>query len=95
LYYFWLPSPDLAIERVQRRVRLGGHHVPEEAIRRRYSAGLRNFFELYRPIATTWRFSDNRVFGGPQLIAKKGRNGLETIHDEELWRKIKEEYDDA
>ncbi|HYL75268.1 MAG TPA: hypothetical protein VEU96_13740 [Bryobacteraceae bacterium] len=80
---------------MQRRVRLGGHDVPEETIRRRYGAGLRNFFELYRPIATTWRFSDNEIFGGSRLIAKKVRNGQETVRDEELWRKNKEEYDDA
>lgn len=92
LYYFWLPSPDLAVERVQRRVRLGGHNVPEETIRRRYGAGLR---ELYRPIATTWRFSDNEIFGGSRLIAKKVRSGQETVRDEELWRKIKGEYEDA
>lgn len=95
LYYFWLPSADLAVARVQRRVMLGGHNVLEETIRRRYDAGLRNFFALYRPIATTWHFFDNEIFGGSRLIAKKVRNGQETVRDEELWHKIKEEYDDA
>jgi predicted ABC-type ATPase len=50
LFYLWLPSADLAVARVAERVRCGGHHVPEETIRRRYDAGLRNFLYLYRPI---------------------------------------------
>ena len=44
LVYLWLPSADLAVARVADRVRMGGHPRPEETIRRRYHAGLRNFF---------------------------------------------------
>lgn len=44
LVFLWLASPELAIARVARRVELGGHAVPEEVVRRRYAAGLRNFF---------------------------------------------------
>jgi predicted ABC-type ATPase len=55
LMYLWLRSPDFAVARVAQRVRTGGHHVPEETIRRRYGRGLKNFFELYRPIADVWR----------------------------------------
>jgi predicted ABC-type ATPase len=33
LFYFWIPTPDMAIERVRRRVALGGHKVPEADIR--------------------------------------------------------------
>ncbi|WP_375418700.1 AAA family ATPase [uncultured Hymenobacter sp.] len=35
LFFFWLSSPDLAVERVRARVREGGHHIPEPVIRRR------------------------------------------------------------
>ena len=48
LLFLWLPSPELAIARVATRVQEGGHHVPDETIRRRYHAGLRNFFRLYQ-----------------------------------------------
>jgi predicted ABC-type ATPase len=44
LVFLWLPSADFAVGRVADRVRLGGHTVPEETIRRRYRSGLRNFF---------------------------------------------------
>jgi predicted ABC-type ATPase len=55
LFYYWLRGPELAIKRVADRVRAGGHHVPDETIRRRYSRSVRNFLELYRPVVTTWQ----------------------------------------
>jgi predicted ABC-type ATPase len=57
--FLWLASPELALARVARRVELGGHSVPDDAVRRRYAAGLRNFFALYRPIISSWRVNDN------------------------------------
>ena len=57
--YFWLDSPDLAVERVKARVKAGGHDVPEEVIRRRYVKGLRYFFEDYRMLADRWILADN------------------------------------
>ena len=44
LIYLWLRSPEIAIARVQERVRAGGHDVPEATIRRRYKRGVENFF---------------------------------------------------
>ena len=70
LVYLWLPSADLAVARVADRVRMGGHHVPEETIRRRYHAGLRNFFRLYMPLATKWQMFDNSHETEMRLIAK-------------------------
>jgi predicted ABC-type ATPase len=46
LVFLWLPSPEAAVARVAERVRAGGHDVPEATIRRRYAAGLKNFFTL-------------------------------------------------
>ena len=43
LFFLRLPSPEMAIARVARRVLQGGHDVPETVIRRRFEAGLRNF----------------------------------------------------
>lgn len=54
LHYVWLPSADLAIQRVADRVARGGHHVPEEDVRRRYRRSLENFLEVYLPLADHW-----------------------------------------
>ena len=49
--YLWLPSVALSLRRVRQRVRMGGHDVPEEDLRRRFLPSLRNFFTLYLPLA--------------------------------------------
>ena len=45
IFYLWLPSADLAVARVCRRVEAGGHDVPEQAVsphlRDRLCRGLR------------------------------------------------------
>jgi len=59
LVFFWLDSVELAIERVKMRVFEGGHTIPEPIIRRRYSAGVRNLFDLYIPVCDYWMIFDN------------------------------------
>jgi predicted ABC-type ATPase len=83
LFYYWLESADAAINRVAERVRSGGHHVPDETIRRRYRLSVRNFFELYRPIADYWRVYDNS-HGGSRLLAV-GIEDREHILDGDRW----------
>lgn len=93
LFYFWLPSPDMAISRVAQRVRLGGHFVDDQTIRRRYQRGIQNFLELYRPIATTWALYNNAALPGQKLIASgAGRMVLECAAPE-LWNQLQEEND--
>lgn len=58
LFFLWLPDAELAVARVANRVRQGGHDIPEETIRRRFDAGLRNFFRLYAPLADSWHLYD-------------------------------------
>ena len=54
IIFLWLSSPELAIERVRSRVAKGGHNVPEDVIRRRYSKGLKNFVDLFMPLCDEW-----------------------------------------
>ncbi|HSR09071.1 MAG TPA: zeta toxin family protein [Bryobacteraceae bacterium] len=89
LFYFWLPTPEMAIERVRLRKVLGGHSVPEVDIRRRYHRGLQNFFQIYRPLATAWEFYDNTRYD-PRLIAA---GDPEEVSDQALWSRIKKEAD--
>ncbi len=90
LVFLWLSSPDLAVQRVHERVRLGGHSVPDDVVKRRYEAGLKNFFKLYAPIADAWVFYDNST--SPRLIAEKSLEGKLRISDEELWLKLQKNY---
>lgn len=46
LLFFWLPTPEAAIQRVAKRVSEGGHNIPQEVIIRRYYAGINNLFQV-------------------------------------------------
>ncbi len=59
LVFFWLSSPELAIERVKTRVNSGGHDIPVDVIRRRYKAGIENLSKLYLPVCDYWLIIDN------------------------------------
>ncbi len=72
LFFLRLDSPDLAIARVQQRVKEGGHNVPELIIRRRFDAGLRNFKTIYKPIVNEWVLYDNS--GSAPLLLEEGGN---------------------
>ncbi len=88
LFFIWLKSPELAIRRVEERVRLGGHSIPEATIRRRYFRGLVNFHQLYKPIANSWTVYDNSSDEAPTLVADKHEEDQLRIHDELLWSRI-------
>ena len=58
LHYLSVPSPRVCIERVARRVREGGHNVPEADIKRRFYRSLENLVEIYLPLADRWTLWD-------------------------------------
>ena len=87
LLYFWLNSPELAIERVKARVENGGHNIPEETIRRRYNVGIDYFFHHYAPISDRWILADNSQ--APfRVIAEGSGNDVVNIKDEETYSRI-------
>ena len=87
--FFWLPSAEFAIERVAQRSGTGGHSVPAEVVRRRHRAGIRNFFSLYEPIATTWTLYDA---SGQQPVVVAERVGIEPrkVYDGAIWAQVTE-----
>ncbi len=64
VWYAGLASPELHIERVQRRVAKGGHDIPEPDIRRRYDQSRLNLIRLL-PKLTELRVYDNSQDGDP------------------------------
>ena len=88
LLFLWLPNADFAVDRVTRRVSMGGHHVPEAWVRRRFARGLHNFFELYQPLTTSWRMYDNSVGASPSLIATGRGRMTDRVLDEATWSRI-------
>jgi predicted ABC-type ATPase len=84
LLFLWLRSPDMAIERVKERVRLGGHDIPEAVIRRRYHRGICNFLDLYQPLAQGWSVYDNSL-REPVLMAEGEINATAIVHQPSTW----------
>ena len=81
LFYLWIHRIDVALERIAGRVKMGGHNVPEDVVRRRYDKGISNFSRLYQPLTDFWAIYDNST-DKPHLIAYKEHDKLEIIdHD--------------
>jgi predicted ABC-type ATPase len=89
LFFLWLPSPEMAVARVQERVRSGGHHVPEEVIRRRFAKGLANLFQIYTPIVDAWQVFDNSAAFPRMLCLCMEKHRF--IFDRELLDRIEKE----
>lgn len=69
--YIALRSPDLAVERIQQRVREGGHSVPVDKVRSRWSRSLTNFPWFVSRASQFFVFdnSDSNPHTAPKLIA--------------------------
>jgi predicted ABC-type ATPase len=93
LFFFWVPSPEFSISRVANRVKLGGHFVDPDTIRRRYARGLKNFFELYQPIAGEWFVYNNTHSPGELLIARGHGRIVDEILDASLWNELRSKHD--
>lgn len=73
--YIWMSSVELAHSRVANRVQEGGQDVPRATVERRFWRGLKNFFNLYQPLADTWALCNN---SGEELSTiARGRKGVE------------------
>lgn len=91
LLYFWLSSPNVAVQRVARRVSKGGHNIPADVIERRYYRGIRNLYKLYMPVCDEWTLVNNMDLV-PEVIAKSDGFG-KAILNNELWNTILAQQD--
>lgn len=83
LLFFWLTNPEMAVQRVAKRVSEGGHNIPTEVIERRYQLGINYFFGLYKDIVDNWTLVDNA--SNPRVIVANKNE----IMDVERYNKIK------
>ena len=72
LIFLNLPNPEMAISRVAMRVAQGGHNVSSAIVRRRFDAGLRNFYDVYMNLVDKWEWYDSSG-SIPQLISEAGK----------------------
>ena len=67
LWFLSLPNEEIAVSRVARRVRQGGHNIPEDVIRRRFKAGFKNLHASYIKAVDSWAIYDSSGMH-PKLI---------------------------
>lgn len=87
IIYFWLSSPDIAVKRVRDRVLAGGHNIPEEVIRRRYTMGLQYFFNTYLQLCDKWILADNTIT--PFTVVAEGTGQVIYIMDNDKYQIIR------
>jgi predicted ABC-type ATPase len=87
LLFFWLKSPEQAMERVAERVSKGGHNIPQDIIVRRYYEGIYNLFNIYMSIVDTWVLVNNSETPR-SIIASGGKDQELAIVNNDLFKKI-------
>ena len=85
--FFWLRTPELALQRVAERVASGGHNIPEEIVRRRYVAGISNLFRIFIPEVDFWNIYDNSQKTRIQ-IALGGREADTIVFNNTLYQEL-------
>ena len=86
IFFLWVRSVDIALERVADRVKMGGHNVPEDVVRRRYGKGLPNFNGTYRVLSDFWAIYDNSA-EVPKMVAFEKNLKLKVV-DNQLYDQI-------
>lgn len=87
LVYVALRSPALALARIRRRVRNGGHDVPAPVVRRRFARSLHNLFSLYLPLADRWSVYDNSGVDA-LLVARSIPRSPPLVLHPDVWRRL-------
>jgi len=78
LVYLWLPSAEFSEDRVQERVRQGGHDIARDAIYRRFGRSIRNFVDDYAPVCSATLCYDNSN-PVPTLIFRQSGSRIEVV----------------
>ena len=77
--FVYLNSPEISINRIKVRVSKGGHHVPDEDVKRRFERGTNNFWNMYRQMSDNWILINNSETSFEQ-VAIKGTGSFEILN---------------
>jgi predicted ABC-type ATPase len=91
LLFIYLSSAEMAVNRVAKRVAMGGHNIPTDIVHRRYERALSNLFTLYLPICDLFLMINNSG-DEPVEIAKGSLSMQNTITDQALWNSLLNRY---
>lgn len=84
VYFIYLSSAELCVNRVAARVKRGGHHVPAEDVLRRFERANYNFWNVYKDLADDWHLFFNVGDDFQQIALGDEKNVI--IFDEARYR---------
>jgi len=93
LFYIWIGSIELSLDRIRDRVSKGGHDVSVADVTRRFPRSVRHFFNYYRLLADEFTIFDNR-YSHPIRVAY-GTPHDETVFDSALYTELLSIHDKA
>jgi len=67
-----LDSVETSIYRIKKRKEQGGHFIPEDTVRRRWSRSHHNFWHIYKELSDSWYIFDNSGKGSTLVAEKNG-----------------------
>jgi predicted ABC-type ATPase len=79
IFYAFVDTPEICIERIKARVKKGGHFVPAEDVVRRFYRSIENFNKVYKHSADTWILYYNMQNG--LVVAKYANSSIEVLDD--------------
>ncbi|MCP4482761.1 MAG: AAA family ATPase [bacterium] len=91
MLYIFLDNWNIANFRVKERVKLGGHFISEEDVKRRFFRSQKNFWNKYRLLVDEWSF----IYNGDDFIdVAKGIENNYTVLNEIRFEKFLNEVND-
>jgi predicted ABC-type ATPase len=87
LLFFYLPSAEMAKERVALRVSEGGHNIPTEIVERRYNMGLQNLKKFITVVDRWYIFNNSK--SPAEKVAEGEFNKQIKIINFEIWERLK------
>lgn len=91
LCFIYLSSPEMAVNRVAKRVSMGGHFIPTDVVHRRYERSLKNLFSLYLSICDSFIIINNS-YKEPVEVARGSLLKPNEINDQALWNSLTNTY---
>jgi predicted ABC-type ATPase len=86
IIFLFVDAPDILIERIHNRVAKGGHHIPDDDVKRRFWRGKENFIQSYKDFAHFWGLVYNTESGF--IDVAEGQGGEIEIFDAVLYDKF-------
>lgn len=69
VWFLYLDSAEMCVRRIAARVAKGGHHIPDEDVRRRFGRANANFWNIYKNSADKWHLVFNAGDSFEQIAA--------------------------